>query len=112
MTHEQRRSIEDFLCRIDEKRDPEGSRREEAERVILLEEYKVERSPFPGKENRAALRFRIRDGDNWGEELYMWTGSNILIDQMQQDFSAADLPAPTCIHEYVNKFGKKFYKFT
>lgn len=129
MTREQKKSIEDYLCHIDDAADPEGSRQEEAQKVILLEEYKLDtNSPFKGKEIRAALRFKeidyitTRTNEETGkpetvyvwkpEEHFMWTGSTILIDQMQKDFTVEDLPAPTCIHEYENKFKKKFYKFT
>lgn len=112
MTREQKRSIEDFLCHNDDREDPASAAAEEEQKMILLEEYKIAASPFPGKAARAALRFRPRVGNEWGDEHYMWTGSNILIDQMQKDFSPQDLPAPTCIHEYENKYKKKFYKFT
>ena len=112
MTKEQKRSIEDYLCHIDERTDPAGSAAEEAEKMILLQEYKIVPSPFEGKEVRAALRFRVRRDGEWADECFMWTGSRILIEQMQQDFSPSDLPAFTCIHEYDNKFRKKFYKFT
>lgn len=123
MTKEQKRSIEDYLCKIDEQKDADGSRAEEAQKVILLLEYKTEKSPFQGKELRAAMRFREIDSMGidadgspcyqWkDEELFMWTGSKILIDQMQEDIQPGDLPSPTCIHEYENKYKKKFYKFT
>ena len=127
MVKEQKRSIEDYLCHIDENVDPVGSRKEEEQNMILLEEYKLDNSPFEGKELRAALRFReidhieikrTEDGKTdieyiWKqEELFMWTGSKILIDQMQRDIKSEDLPAPTAIHEYENKYKKKFYKFT
>lgn len=127
MVKEQKRSIEDYLCHIDENVDPVGSRKEEEQNMILLEEYKLDNSPFEGKELRAALRFReidhieikrTEDGKMdieyiWKqEELFMWTGSKILIDQMQRDIKSEDLPAPTAIHEYENKYKKKFYKFT
>ena len=128
MTREQKKSIEDYLCHIDDAADPEGSRQEEAKKVILLEEYKLDDSPFEGKKLRAALRFKeidyitTRTNEETGkqetvyvwktEEHFMWTGSTVLIDQMQKDFTVEDLPAPTCIHEYENKYKKKFYKFT
>ena len=112
MTKEQQRSIKDFLCQINPKTNPEAAAAEEAEKVILLLEVKVERSIFEGKELCAALRFRVRSGDEWGDEYYMWTGSKILVDQIQTDFTPDDLPAPTCIREIYNNFGKKFYKFT
>lgn len=114
MTREQRRSIEDILCHTDE---------EEKEKMIHLLEYAVGKSIFPGKEHRAALRFRfikgiVRHSDDtteyqWNdEECYAWTGSQVLIEQMQKEFLPEDLPAPTAIHEYTNKYGKKYYKFT
>jgi hypothetical protein len=90
----------------------EAAAEEEAEKVILLLEVKVENSIFEGKNLCAALRFRVRNGDEWGDKYYMWTGSCILVDQIQRDFSPDDLPAPTCIREMFNNFGKKFYKFT
>lgn len=114
MTKEQRRSIEDFLCYTDE---------DEKDKMILLLEYTVGKSIFPGKEKRAALRFKTSNGiirhpdgtteHQWSEEeFYAWTGSQILIEQMLQEFSPEDLPAPTAIHENTNKYGKKYYKFT
>jgi hypothetical protein len=127
MTREQKRSIEDYLCHIDPDVDAEGSRKEEEQNMILLQEYKFDNSPFEGKKLRAALRFKEidritvkqdADGNSYIEyiwkdgELFMWTGSKILIDQMQQDIKPDDLPAPTAIHEYENKYKKKFYKFT
>ena len=112
MSKEQKRSIEEFLCLIDPKVDPEAAAKEEAEKLILLLEVKIEKSMFAGKEHCAALRFRVRDGQEWGDEFYMWTGSDILIDQLQQDIHEGDLPSPTAIHKFENKFKKKFYKFT
>ena len=127
LTKDRKRSIEDYLCHIDDAEDPEGSRKEEAGKLILLLEYKLDKSPFEGKELRAAMRFREIDYVTTGtgedgkvetvyhwkpDELFMWTGSKILIDQMQSDIHPEDLPAPTAIHEYENKFKKKFYKFT
>ena len=114
MTKEQRCSIESLVCRSDE---------DEDEKMILLLEYVVEKSIFPGKERRAALRFRLTKGVNrkadgtaehlWtDEDHYVWTGSEIMIEQMLKDFTPEDLPAPTAIHEFVNKYGKRYYKFT
>ncbi len=127
LSKEQRRTIEGYLCYKEEQSDPEGFRKEEDEKIILLKEYKIDNSIYAGREFRMAVRFqeidhitleRDEEGKmqtvyHWkDEELYMWTGSQILIDQAQRDFSDRDLPAPTCIHEYTNKFKKKFYKFT
>lgn len=114
MSREQKKSIEEYVCRTDE---------DEKTKMILLTGYTLSKSPFGGEDKqRAALRFkelasRGKDADGndtyqWGDEFYMWTGSRILIDQMTQDFTPEDLPAPTAIHECENKFKKKFYKFT
>lgn len=45
-------------------------------------------------------------------EYYSYTGSTIMIDQADKDFSKEDLPCPTVVMEQVNKMNKKFYKFT
>lgn len=45
-------------------------------------------------------------------EYYSYTGSKILIDQAQNDFSKEDLPSPTVIQQFQGKNGQKFYKFT
>jgi hypothetical protein len=114
MTKEQRCSIESLVCRSDE---------EEDEKMILLLECKVDKSIFPGKDNRGALRFRLTNGiihkedgtveHLWSDdEHWAWTGSEVMIGQMQSDFTTDDLPAPTAIHEFVNKYGKRYYKFT
>ena len=47
-----------------------------------------------------------------GKEYYSYTGSKVLIEQTQTEFSKEDLPAPTVIQIAVNKRNKKFYKFT
>ncbi len=47
-----------------------------------------------------------------GKEYYSFTGSKILIEQAQTEFSQEDLPAPTVISVQSNKRNKKFYKFT
>lgn len=45
-------------------------------------------------------------------EFYSYTGSKILIDQAQNDFSKDDLPAPTVIQQFQGKKGQTFFKFT
>jgi RNA-directed DNA polymerase len=47
-----------------------------------------------------------------GEEYYAYTGSKVLIEQTETEFSKEDLPAPTVIKVELNKKNKKFYKFT
>ncbi len=45
-------------------------------------------------------------------EYYTFTGSKVLIDQAQNDFSRNDLPAPTIITQFRGKNGQTFFKFT
>ncbi|MDD6553010.1 MAG: hypothetical protein PUF37_05410 [Prevotellaceae bacterium] len=45
-------------------------------------------------------------------EYYSFTGSKILIDQAENDFSVEDLPAPTVIQQFEGKNGQTFFKFT
>ncbi len=47
-----------------------------------------------------------------GEEYFSYTGSKVLIEQCETEFSKEDLPAPTVIKIEVNQRNKKFYKFT
>lgn len=45
-------------------------------------------------------------------EFYSFTGSKILIDQAQNDFTKDDLPCPTVIQQFRGKSGQTFVKFT
>lgn len=45
-------------------------------------------------------------------EFYSFTGSKILIDQAENDFTKEDLPAPTVIQQFQGKTGQSFFKFT
>ena len=45
-------------------------------------------------------------------EFYSFTGSKILIDQAQNDFTKDDLPCPTIIQQFRAKNGQTFVKFT
>lgn len=45
-------------------------------------------------------------------EYYSFTGSKILIDQAENDFTKEDLPSPTVIQQFRGKNGQTFYKFT
>lgn len=66
--------------------------------------------------NGATVKTESSDGKERvienGEEYYSYTGSKILIEQAQTEFSKEDLPAPTVIRVEINKNKKKFYKFT
>lgn len=45
-------------------------------------------------------------------QYYCYTGSKVLIDQAQSDFTKEDLPCPTIIREFINKSNQKYYRFT
>lgn len=75
------------------------------------------------KKQRIAIRYQMIDSvigadtDNpeykWkNEEFYSFSGSKVMIDQAENDFSREDLPLVTVIKEFVNKNRKRFYKFT
>ncbi len=118
MTADQKRSIELIIC-TDEK---------EEEKMIQLIDYVIEDSVIEKNEDgtpkrRIAIRYRELDHiDNpdadepdyvWREqEYYSFSGSKVMIEQAEQDFSREDLPIATVIKEFTNKYKKKFYKFT
>lgn len=116
MTPEQKESIESIVCHTGER---------EADKLIKLEDYKIDRSVLDQKpvgddgepRLRIALRYRhaLHGGgdDQWEEaEHYAYSGSQILIEQASRDFSPGDLPVATVIMEETTKRGGKFYKFT
>lgn len=49
---------------------------------------------------------------NIDAEYYAFTGSKILIDQAENDFTHDDLPCPTVIQQFVTNKGQTFLKFT
>lgn len=69
-----------------------------------------------GKEEETYIyeQERDKDGNPTGRdaEYYSYTGSSVMLDQAEKDFTKDDLPCPTVIMEQVNKQNKKFYKFT
>lgn len=119
MTADQKRSIEDIVCFGGE---------DEKEHFILLEDFDIDDSVIEKNDDgtpkqRIAIRYRCmasikaEDGKEpeieWDrDEWYSFSGSKVMIDQAQNDFSKEDLPLPTVIKEFVNKQRKKFYKFT
>ena len=119
MTPEQKKSIEEIICYI-------GGN--ENEKLILLLDYKIDDSVIEKNDDgtpkrRIAIRYRLIDRvDNpdseepsyvWQDkEHYSFSGSRVMIDQAQEDFSREDLPLVTVIQEFANKQRKKFYKFT
>ena len=67
---------------------------------------------FGGEETYVCEKKKDANGYPMKEdaEFYSFTGSKVLIDQAEQDFTIEDLPCPTVIQEQ-EKHGKKFYKF-
>lgn len=112
MTVEQKESIESLVCH-------DGT--SEAEKLILLTDYKIDESVLERKEGeeprlRIALRYRhakAGSADEWEDaEHYAYSGSQIMIDQARRDFSPGDLPAATVIREESARKGGRYYKFT
>ena len=118
MTVDQKLSIEEIICVGDD----------ESDKLIQLIDYKIEDSVIEKTEDgkpkqRIAIRYRMIDhieNSEQEEPTYLWqdkefysfSGSKVMIDQAEQDFSREDLPIATVIKEFTNKFKKKFYKFT
>lgn len=120
MRYEQKKSIEEIICRDND---------DENSKFILLIDYKVDDSVFDKNDEdeptkkRIAIRYRMIDSIenpdsedpiyHWkSEEYYSYSGSAIMIDQLENDLSRDDFPLATVIREQVNKYKKKFYKFT
>ena len=119
MDPSQKKSIEDIICYKD------GN---EHEKLILLIDYKIDDSVIEKNDDgtpkrRIAIRYKLidhvvnPDADEptyvWQEkEYYSFSGSKVMIDQAEEDFSHEDLPLVTVVQEFVNKQRKKFYKFT
>ena len=119
MAVEQKKLIEEIVCLKDE---------DEEKKLIRLLDYKIDDSIIEKNEDgspkqRIAIRYNVIDhvehqeGEEdpiyiWGSEYYSFSGSKVMIDQAETDFSKKDLPSPTVIKEFTNKQKKKFYKFT
>lgn len=119
MAVEQKKLIEEIVCLKDE---------DEEKKLIRLLDYKIddsiiEKNKDGSPKQRIAIRYNVIDhvehqeGEEdpiyiWGSEYYSFSGSKVMIDQAETDFSKKDLPSPTVIKEFTNKQKKKFYKFT
>lgn len=84
---------------------------------VLAMRFKIIENVIPGdgeEEFYQCRKERDKDGTltNIDAQFYCYTGSNVLIDQAQKDFSTEDLPCPTVIREYINKNNQKYYRFT
>ena len=118
MTVDQKLSIEEIICVGDD----------ESDKLIQLIDYKIEDSVIEKTEDgkpkqRIVIRYRMIghiENSEQEEPTYIWqdkeyysfSGSKVMIDQAEQDFTKEDLPIATVIKEFTNKFKKKFYKFT
>ena len=123
MTHTQQRRFESLLFNPDEGGDENEKLMElrDFEVIDSIKEFYDDGKPKPC----LAIRYEWQ-GENFdytdergrqvfvekGKEYYSYTGSKVLIEQAQTEFSKEDLPAPTVIQIAVNKRNKKFYKFT
>ena len=83
----------------------------------------IEKNDDGSPKRRIAIRYKVIDHiENpdsplqsyvWKQdEFYSFSGSKVMIDQAEQDFTKEDLPLVTAIKEFTNKQRKKFYKFT
>lgn len=119
MSFEQKKSIEDIICKEDE---------DESNKLILITDYKIDDSVFEkddegNPKKRLVIRYKMIEniedtGEkepkyHWSEEEYFsYSGSRIMIEQLEEDIQKEDLPLMSAIKEYHNKFKKTFYKLT
>lgn len=119
MTVEQKKSIDEIVCFKEE---------EENNYLILLKDFRIEDSVIEKNDDgtpqqRIAIRYQMIDSVTgadtdsptykWKEgDWYSFSGSKVMIDQAENDFSREDLPLVTVIREFTNKNRKRFYKFT
>lgn len=121
MVPSQKRSIEDVICTTFDSEDA---------KIIRLLDYNIKDSIIGENDDgtpkqRIAIRYNVcasvdypdgSEGDpkyTWTtEEFYSFSGSKVMIDQAEKDFTKDDLPIATVIKEFKNANKKKFYKFT
>lgn len=121
MEYSQHESIESLVCHFGD---------DENKYWIQLLDYKIEDSTIEKKADgtpEPCLTFRYRHAEKvslpedsqqdpvitWEEaEHYSFSGSKVMIDQAENEFTHEDLPSPTVIKEFFNKQRKRFYKFT
>lgn len=76
----------------------------------------ITRHDSSGEEQESYIFQKKREEDGqlstYDAEYYAFTGSRIMIDQAQFDFSPEDLPCPTVIRQVRGKDGKLYTKFT
>lgn len=106
---DRKRRFEDILYDM---RLPEDLRGDEEAKLIELLDYKIEDSKIEKNIDGTPKKCLIIRYMFEGQEWYSYTGSSVLIDQAANEFTTNDLPAPTVVKVVVNKFNKKFYRFT
>lgn len=115
----QKRPLADIVC---------SDTDDEADKIIRLLDYVIDDSIIDVNDDgtpkqRIAIKYNRADkfmpdapnGEKYtwsAEEFYSFSGSKVMIDQAQHDFSKEDLPVATVIKEFTNQIRKKFYKFT
>lgn len=76
----------------------------------------ITRHDANGEEEESYIFQKRKDEDGQlstdDAEFYAFTGSRIMIDQAQSDFTPEDLPCPTVIQQVRGKDGKLYTKFT
>ena len=76
----------------------------------------ITRHDANGEEEESYIFQKRKDEDGQlstdDAEFYAFTGSRIMIDQAQCDFTPEDLPCPTVIQQVRGKDGKLYTKFT
>lgn len=121
MRPDQKKSVEDIVCTDFDIEDA---------KIIRLLDYNIQDSIIGENDDgtpkkRIAIRYNLcahveHPGDEDEDPVYTWTeeefysfsGSKVMIDQAENDFSKDDLPIATVIREFKNQMKKKFYKFT
>lgn|SRR5574344_622456 len=99
--------------------DADGNRKviekQSPKKTLVLRYKKIIDSYFyDGETHYKFAKVKNKDGSPTQDdaEFYSFTGSEILIDEAEKEFSSEDLPCATVIEAFTNKRGNKFYKFT
>ena len=95
---------------------PQSVEKEVAGRVLAIKFKKILNTIENNDGDSIYVFEKLKDADGHDTlidaEFYAFTGSRILINQAETDFTKSDLPCPTVIQEFRSKSGKSFYKFT
>lgn len=89
------------------------------EKVLAIRFKKIIRTSTITENGKMVEKYQFvkkRDADGnpteCDAEFYSFTGSKIMIDQAENDFSVEDLPCPTIIRQFEMSGGKTYTKFT